>query len=180
MRYLMTYSLLNAWRYCLKSGELDEFIKTLNREPIETNEAMRLGNEFEAWAAENIPELQGAVRQAAVYKDVRIGGTAFLLYGKTDFIKAGVITDTKYTGHYDVGKFYGSPQHAMYFALIPEAIRFDYIVTTEKGDYSTERLYRESYYPAETPPIEGEISSFMGWLRANDLLKIYQEKWEAK
>lgn len=169
-RYLLTASLLNAWGYCVLSGDKEDFLKSLNREPIAKTEAMIRGDEFEAWAAENLPELQGAVRQAAIYREI----PGFLLYGKLDFLKAGTIYDTKHTSHYEVGKYYGSPQTSMYFALVPEARAFTYIVST-----GNENIFRETYRPNEAEPIALIANRFTNWLVQNDLFKIYQEKWSA-
>lgn len=177
-RYLMTASLLNAWKYAAGPHRTEEgretamasFLQTLYREPVPDNEAMRKGREFEEWARQNIPELQGSVYQASLYADI----PGYLLHGKLDFLRAGIITDTKRPVSYSVGKYFGSPQTAMYLRLVPEALQMDYLIGCNH------QLYRETYRRDEVPPIETYIASFRSWLKAMGIDNIFQEKWRAK
>lgn len=170
-KFLLTASLLNSWKYCVDNGTIEDFLTVLNREPTEATEAMQKGNEFEAWAIENLDELKGGAYQLVAYKEI----DGFLLYGRLDVLKCGTVYEIKYTGSYAVGKFYGSYQTPMYLALVPEAHRMVYIIGN-----TSENIYREEYTPAEVEPIEGIIKQFTAWLEANGLLTIYQTKWKAR
>jgi len=193
-RFLITQSLLSAWRWSLilETG-YDDFLKTLRREPIQPNKAMLDGIRFEnclnavldgaeiepthEWykpIMELYPTLYGAQQQASPSKDIVVDGISFVLYGKLDFLKAGVIYDTKYSKTYRVGKYIGSPQHPMYFALVPEAREFQYKICD--GKY----IYTETYRPDEVEPIERTIKNFMGFLDKMNLVETYTTAWRSK
>ena len=193
-RFLITQSLLSSWlwSYKLEDG-YDDFLKTLRREPIQQTKAMLEGIRFENClnavldGAEIEPthewykpitqlanELQGAQQQAALSKDVTIGGVGFVLYGKLDYLRAGIVYDTKYSKTYRVGKYLDSVQHPMYFALVPEAREFQYKICD--GKY----IYTETYRPDEVEPIERTIKHFMDFLDKQNLVKTYCEFWKSK
>lgn len=193
-RFLITQSLLSGWlwSYKLEDG-YDDFLKTLRREPIQQTKAMLEGIRFENClnavldGAEIEPthewykpitqlanELEGAQQQAALSKDVTIGGIDFVLYGKLDYLRAGIVYDTKYSKTYRVGKYLDSPQHPMYFALVPEAYEFQYKICD--GKY----VYTETYRPDDVEPIENMIEDFMRHLDKHNLVQIYTDKWRSK
>lgn len=193
-RFLITQSLLSSWQWGLKlENGYEDFLKTLRREPIQQTKAMLEGIRFENClnavldGAEIEPthewykpitqlanELQGAQQQAALYKDVTIGGMDFVLYGKLDYLRAGIVYDTKYSKTYRVGKYLDSVQHPMYFALVPESREFQYKICD--GMY----IYTETYSPDEVEPIERTIKHFMDFLDKQNLVKIYCDNWRSK
>lgn len=193
-RYLITQSLLSSWLYIYKSDDgYDDFLKTLHKEPIQPTRAMLEGQRFEnclnsvlngaeiepthEWykpIMELYPVLQSAQQQVALSKQVTVEGTEFVLYGVLDFLKAGVIYDTKFSKSYHVGKYLNSPQHPMYFALVPEAYEFTYLICD--GEY----IYKETYRPDEVEPIERTIKHFMDFLAKMNLVEVYKEKWRSK
>lgn len=123
--------------------------------------------------------INGGVWQAKLYKGISVGGRDFLLYGILDAVKAGVIYDIKYKtrplGSVDLPALYAdSPQHPMYFALCPEATRFEYLVS------DGELLYTEAYERGDTPPIEATIGDFMGYLERANLTGVYERHWAAR
>ncbi len=71
-----------------------------------------------------------------------------MCYGVLDYLKCGVIYDTKYSKTYKVNKYLDSPQHPMYFVLAPEAYEFQYKICD--GEW----IYTEIYRPGEVEPIE--------------------------
>lgn len=195
-KYLITPTLLNSWKYCVESdyGSLEDFIKTLNKEKITDEKklkAFKKGNEFEEYMIENYPDTMKGCYQVKVSKEIIVGGNRYLLYGKVDCLKAGVITDYKFTGVYDVGKFYGSYQTAVYLELVPEAYKMQYLISNnwqedkvennwEKDKYKFD-LYFEDYYKKDLKvDLEQEIISFINWLDKYDLLKLFEEKWKSK
>lgn len=196
-RLLITQSLLSAWGYLYKAYDPDtakkEFLKTLNREHIKQNPAMVAGIQFEnmvtACCGGNEPPaghtwrdgiietgsiVKGCQFQVPAYRGMLVDGIPFLLYGRLDGLRAGVIYDIKFSKAYQPGKYLDSPQHPMYFACVPEARRFDYVVYTGK------EVCVESYRPMDTEPIESTISHFIRYLEITGLDKIYIEKWRAK
>lgn len=193
-RYLITQSLLSSWLYIYKSDDgYDDFLKTLHKEPIQPTRAMLAGQRFEnclnsvlngaeiepthEWykpIMELYPVLQSAQQQVALSKQVTVEGTEFVLYGVLDFLKAGVIYDTKFSKSYHVGKYLNSPQHPMYFALVPEAYEFTYLICD--GEY----IYKETYRPDEVEPIERTIKYFLEFLENLNLMGIYKENWRSK
>lgn len=193
-KLLITQSLLSSWlwSYKLENG-YDDFLKTLRREPIQQTKAMLEGIRFEnclnavlngaeiepthEWykpIMELYPTLYGSQQQAAPSCEMVIDEVRFLLYGKLDFLKAGIIYDTKYSKTYSVGKYLDSPQHPFYFALVPEAREFQYKICD--GKY----IYTETYYPDEVEPIERTIKHFMDFLDKQCLVDIYCDNWRSK
>lgn len=192
--FLITQSLIGSWLWALKlENGYEDFLKTLRREPIQQTKAMLDGIRFEnvlnavlngaeiepthEWykpIMELYPTLYGAQQQARVSRDISVQGISFVLYGVLDFLKAGIITDTKYSKTYRVGKYLDSPQHPFYFALVPEAIEFQYKICD--GRY----VYTEIYRPDETEPIERTIKQFMDFLDKMGLVKTYCENWRSK
>lgn len=201
MRYLMTHSLLSSWLYAMKDNPYEdlttekdnfqEFLTVLRREPTETNEAMQNGIEFEDLVtnilngdADTDHKWYEAAQKAARYvfgglaqyrakAETEIDGVTVLLYGRLDWLRAGVIYDTKFSKGYERGKYVTSTQHPMYFAIIPEAVEFVYIVSNGT-DVWTERYRRD-----EAADIRVIIADFFSWLKENNLWETYTEKWVA-
>jgi hypothetical protein len=201
--YLVTHSLLSSWLYAMRSNPYEditterdpeeEFLRVLRREPTETTEAMRNGIEFEdlvtniaagqeedvghKWydaAARCAQKVEGGVTQYKAKKQIEVSGLRVLLYGRIDFLKAGVVIDTKFSKSYERGKYIDSTQHPVYLSLIPEAHSFMYLVSNGS------EVWTETYRRDETPPIEPTIAEFFQWLEDNSLMEIYKEHWEAK
>lgn len=202
--YLITQSLLSSWEYLFSCYEdkcdeaYESFVKTLKREPTEQTDAQRKGTEFETevykvvrgedrqphpeWengikaVAELLNGCQVQVKEKAV---LEVGENKFLLYGVLDALGAGVIKDVKFStrsfGSTDLaGRYLESPQHPAYFRLVPEAYRFDYIVS------DGEDVYVESYFRKNTPPIDGLINQFVVSIKDMGLWELYQKHWVAK
>ena len=193
-RYLITQSLLSSWLWSYKMEDgYDDFLKTLRREPVQQTKAMLDGIRFEnvlnaalkgaeiepnhEWYApisELYWTLRGAQQQAAISKDITVQGVGFVLYGRLDYLKAGIVYDAKYSKTYHVGKYIDSPQHPMYLALVPEAREFQYKICD--GKY----VYTETYHLDEVEPIENTIKHFMDFLDKMHLVDIYCDAWRSK
>ena len=196
----ITQTLLSSWLGSFKYDTgYDDFICTLNREKKQPTKAMLDGIKFEncvnnvldgatidethEWygvVTELAEYLAGAQKQVHLFRDIVVDGQPILLHGVLDFLKAGVIYDTKYSvstknsrGYY-LNKYLGSPQTPMYLALVPEARRFEYLVSD--GEW----VYKEVYPREIVPPIEPTIKQFLIYLDKHDLMKIYEEKWRVK
>ena len=175
--YLITASLLNAWHRLITptlwdkdiEEEKAEFMRVLNREPTPTNEYIEKGFAFEKWCEENLIKTKGGVYQVALKKEVG----NYLLYGRLDCLKAGVIYDYKFSSRYEVGKFYNNFQTSMYLELVPEAYKMSYIITkTDK--FNVDDIYVEEYRREEARPIKLDIDLFMKWIVDNGYS---MEKW---
>ena len=193
-KYLITQSLLSSWLYVYKSEDgYESFIKALNKEPVQLTQAMLDGNRFEnlvsavnkgnpldpahewyAGVTETAKILKGSAEQVKLSTEIIIDDITLVLYGVLDNLKAGVIYDTKMSRAYHYGKYYDSPQHSMYFKLCPEAYKFTYIVFNGKD------VFTETYYPYDTPPIEGYIKMFFKFLNRMNLINIYKDIWISK
>lgn len=169
--YLITASLLNSWSYLLESeyGNIKDFEKVLAKVPTPTTEAIETGFAFEKWCEQNFEETKGGIFQMTAKKVVG----NYLLYGRMDCVKAGVIYDYKYTKKYEPGKFLENAQTAMYLELLPEAKKVSYIIT-DKKDFSN--LYREDYTREEIQPIMQTVNQFIAWINRNGYS---MEKWVA-
>lgn len=191
----ITQSLLSAWLWLYKlDNGYEDFLNVLNRVKTPPTEAMLNGQRFEGLInacldGQAIPEghewteqvqccvniLQGAQKQVTVFKDISIDGQDFLLHGVLDFLKEGKIYDTKFSKSYNAyNKYLTSPQTPMYFALVPEARSFEYLICD--GKY----VYSERYTPDEVLPIEYTIKCFMRFLSDQRLTSIYIDKWGMK
>ena len=135
-KFLLTQSLLSSWQYALKSGEWGELLSTLRREKKPQSKAILDGIRFEnvvhavSEGAQISPEqewykpiveiceiiTQGQY-QVKASRPLVVDGVEFVCFGILDFLKAGVIYDTKFSKTYRVGKYLDSPQHPMYFYL---------------------------------------------------------------
>lgn len=202
-RYLITQTLLSSWAYCFNAAEgyeaeaKEDFLRTLRREPKETNENMKNGIEFENevyMAAASLPRpphkkweegivkvapiIQGAPVQVKASRELQVGDMTFLVYGILDALKAGTIYDVKFLNSKmkDVelaGKYLESPQHPAYFYLVPEAFEFQYLVSDGKD------LYIEKYSREESRHISEFIAEFINSITQLGLLDIYKEHWKS-
>lgn len=126
-------------------------------------------------AASKVADMvRGAKLQYVARKPVTIEGIDFLLYGRLDALKEGIIFDIKFSGSYERGKFRDSTQHPMYYELIPEAMNFTYVVS---NGYD---VWTEVYWFDQISRIEPVIKDFIQWLQDMDLLDTYKEYWGAR
>lgn len=184
-KYLITPSLLNSWKYAIslenEYGNLEEFIKTLSREPMESSEAIENGFKFEEYMIRNYEPTKNGSYQVKLSKNITTKTGTYVLYGRLDCLKAGTIYDYKYTESYDVGKFYGSYQHPIYFEICPEADKFEYLISNNYKEGKEDiNLYHEIYYKEDVKvDLEQEIDNFVEWLKINNLYNLFCEKWES-
>ena len=198
-RYLITPSLLNSWGWIwncedtvqstdndlisledkvelVRKKAFEDFVKTLNRIPSEPNEYMKAGIEFEEECYKGntcvSPIIEGGAYQIVGKKDTEVNGMKFLMYGRLDVLKGGIIYDIKRIWRYSLPKYAKSYQHQFYFELFPNAYKFEYLA------FDGNKLHREVYFPSKNErEIEDVISNFIQWLKENDLFEIYKEKW---
>jgi len=200
-KYLITPSLLNSWAYirtcvdgvveansdtmCLEDKKtmrqeeaFKSFLKTLYREPIETNVYMKQGIEFEesCYRGETCisPIIENGAYQISGTKDVEVEGIDFVMYGRLDVLKGGVIYDIKRDMKYSPQKYLKSYQHGFYLELFDTANKFEYLI------YDGNNLHIETYYRDQCESMESVIGLFVRWLKKNNLLDIYLTNWESK
>lgn len=187
----ITQTLLSSWLGSFKyDSGYDDFLKTLNREPKQPTTAMLDGVRFEScvnnvldgatidetheWykvVMELADYLRGSQKQVNLFREIEVDGQRILLHGVLDFLRAGVIFDTKFSKNYYLNKYLSSPQCPLYMALVPEARRFEYISCD--GKY----IYKEVYPREIVPSIEPTIRQFLKYLDMHRLMEIYKEKW---
>lgn len=200
-RYMITHSLLSSWLYAMKGNPYEdatterdayaEFLTVLRREPTPTTEAMQKGIDFENlvtaitegkgdssndWyeAAEKVAQIvKDAPLQVKASREIQVNGMTILLYGRLDSLKAGVIRDIKFSSGYERGKYIDSTQHPTYFEIVPEAIRFEYIISNGR------EVWTEAYTREDTRSIIPVISDFLYWLQDTGNMEIFTEKWVA-
>lgn len=190
--YLITPSLLNAWQYMFictydKDEELHEeliakaqksFIDTLNRIPSEPNEYMKLGIEYEEECykgnTECSPIIAGGSYQIVGKKEITVSGMNFLMYGRLDVLKEGIIYDIKRVQKWNLGKYRYSHQHAFYLELFPQAYKFEYLI------WDGNALHKEDYMKEDVENIGSVIANFIKYLETNNLIEIYKKKWKTK
>lgn len=189
----ITKTLLDSWLWTYKRDDgWEDFLSTLNRERKPPTKAMLDGTRFEnclnsVLDGEKIPqdhewyapitemsmELWGSRQQVVLFQECVVDGQMFLLHGVLDYLRVGRIWDCKFTKNYHLNKYYwdGTAQTSMYFALVPEARDFTYIVSDGKW------VYRERYPREIVPPIENYIKNFVKFLKQHGLWEVYAEKW---
>ena len=199
--YLITPSLLNSWTWiweCInsvkeadsdtisledKQSEVQEkayndFLKTLRREKIEPNEYMLAVIEFEKQCYEGktciSPIIEGGAYQIVGKKKVQVCGLNFLMYGRLDVLKGGIIYDIKRVWKYTLPKYKWSTQHGFYLDLFDKANKFEYLI------FDGNKLHIETYYREQYIPTVDVIENFINWLKDKDLLNIYLEYWKSK
>ena len=186
-KYLITPSLLNSWKYAISLendyGNLEDFKKVLSKEPMEEKEAIITGYKYEEFMINNYETTKNGCYQVKLSKDIETKTGKYVLYGRLDCLKAGKIFDYKYTGSYDVGKFYNNYQTLVYFELCPEAKEFEYLICNNYSDKKALEelnIYHEIYQREDIKnDIKIEIDDFISWLKENNLYELYCEKWES-
>jgi hypothetical protein len=197
MKYWMTQSLLSSYAYFSSAEDLfsekayQSFLSTLRREEKEPTRAMKAGIQFEAdinalvaggafesknekWdkAVRRFSRIcAGGQSQAPASAELTCCGLDLVLYGVCDYIKAGTIYDIKKVTRYEYGKYQNSPQHSMYFHLVPGARRFDYLV------FDGSFCYRETYRPHDCRSIDRIICEFFHSLESLGLIEDYKTFW---
>ena len=87
-------------------------------------------------------------------------GAIPVLYGKLDYLKAGIIYDTKYSPRYpskgNANNYIAVPSTPCTLRLCRKAREFQYKICD--GKY----IYTETYRPDEVEPIERTIKHFHG------------------
>ena len=92
MKYLITPSLLNSWKYAISQendyGNLEDFKKVLAKEPFEETEAIKLGFQFEDFMIKNYEPTKYGCYQVKLSKDISTKTGNYVLYGRIDCLKA--------------------------------------------------------------------------------------------
>jgi hypothetical protein len=194
-KFYITQTLLSAWDYVYKTDNgYEDFLRTLRKEPFQPTKQMLEGMQFEAmvnatldgnpppddhkWAeaiTATADYLNGAQQQVVLSKTVNLDGMELVLYGIADFVKAGVIYDTKKSSTYHYGKYLQSPQWHMYLEMLPEAYKFEFVVFDGKDVY-TEAYTRDD----EQENIYNKIRNFFAFLERMNLMEVYKEYWKSK
>lgn len=202
-RYRITASLLNSWQqiwdcadYVFESEndtlsyedkleearqkKIKEFVDVLNRIPIPDNEYMKKGREYEALVCNGgdsifSPIIEDGAFQVTLTRNVDIDDIPITLYGVLDVLKGGRIMDIKRVKTYKYPKYRESHQHSMYLYLYENAIDFTYLICDDKGEHHYENYIREN-----CEDILKVVSDFISWLKANDLIEIFKQKWQMK
>ena len=185
---LLTQTLINSWLYLFQvnDGEYydkayQDFLKTLKRIPLEDNEIFARGREFEKKVIngeykEIYDIIKGGSYQVSKKKELVVDNLDFIVYGIADFIKNGVIYDTKRVNQYELQKYQYSSQHLIYLYLFDDCYEFTYLIVD-----NTDTTYEETYKRNDlTLTIDTLIHNFISFLKENNLFNIYLENWKGK
>ena len=193
-KFYITQTLLSAWDYSYKTDTgYEDFLRTLRKEPFQPTKKMLDGMQFEAmvnaaldgnpppedhkWAeavTATADYLKGATQQVVLSKTVKFRDMELVLYGIADFLRAGVIHDTKKSTSYEYGNYLQAPQWQMYLEMLPEAYKFEYVVFNGKD------VYTESYTRDDGEDIYRKIGHFFDFLDRMGLREIYEANWKSK
>ena len=120
--------------------------------------------------------VKGSIWQQSVKKDLKIGNSEFLLYGRTDVIKRDTVFDIKFTSNYELGKFQDSSQHLIYLYCsgLP---KFSYLISDGK-DWWQEDYFNHTGVESE---IKSKVSEFLDYLEGDKEAKeLYFNNWISK
>lgn len=198
MRYLLTPSLYNSWRYynSREDSKKSDFLDTLLRKQFEPNDAMLKGIKLEndvvtvskgkALDGETLDYtqcvneiadlLKGCLWQQKAMFDLTINGQRFLMYGKADALKRDWCYDVKFTKNYDIGKFQKSIQHPVYLRGLG-APNFRYVISDGFN------VWCEDYHnsPELQEEMESRVAEMVAGIFADDEFReAYIEKWQSK
>lgn len=164
-----------------------EFINVLKRVKTPPTEHMLKGIEFENRVVQGLepvfsPIVAGAAYQVTLTRDAIVDNIPIRVVGVIDFLKAGIIIDTKRVIRYKYPKYKTSHQHPAYFFLLPQCRIFDYLICDDNVESKDEakRLkayHKERYERENCEDILKVISQFFSWLKANDLFDLYIQNW---
>lgn len=198
MRYLITPTLYNAYRYYISCDperaeqKYKEFLGTLTKQGFTPTPAILKGFKFEddirAYcdgkltnpneAIKEIGEMvKGGIWQTKVSVEIEVNGLKILLYGKPDVIKADVIDDIKRSGYYEIGKYRESLQHLiyMYCSQIP---KFRYLIGYGTGDVPSGVAVEDYYLTEDTlQQIKTKCAELLNWLEVTGLMDTYKKYW---
>lgn len=183
--YKITQTLLNSWLYLYQVDEeyyekaYQDFLKVLNKEPIEDNEIFQRGREFETQClsgeqSEVYDIIKGSAYQVSKSKKLVVDNLNIYLLGIADFIKNGVIYDTKRVNKYDLQKYSYSSQHIIYLDLFSDCYKFVYLVV-DNSNTMYEEVYRRQDLQIDSKML---IHNFLEYLTTNNLLNVYLDKWK--
>lgn len=117
---------------------------------------------------------QGGFWQPALSEIYDNGLQSFVLYGRLDVLKLGII-DVKFSKTFEVGKYKNCPQVRMYMHLAKQAPDMTFVVSnghTVMTDY---------FIRQDVEPIEPLVNDFWNWLnRYPEYLSLYIENWKSK
>lgn len=198
-KYRITQTLLSNYAWIFKKDEgYEEFLKCLNREKTPPTEAMLNGIRFENCVnavLDGMPispdhewfdcvtflgeYLKGSQQQVSLFRDIEVDGITFTVHGILDYLRNGVIFDTKFSqGYADLFlnpkpciKYLDSPQTPAYFYLVPNARKFEYVICDGRF------VYREDYAREDVVPIGVLIKEFMDFLDRQNLVDTYCKFW---
>jgi hypothetical protein len=197
---LITASLLNSWSYLFedledeaseeKYKEFLEYLENDKTKPRIPNKYMLEGIWFENECCKgNVEGISNLIKdgcfQLSASKKATIDGQDFLMYGKLDCLKEGIIYDIKKNSYYEVGKYFGSYQHHFYMELIPEAYKFVYLIGVDNSqDVYAETgikysIFEETYTRKECHSLEQTIREFIEWLKRKNLYETYERNWRS-
>lgn len=184
-------SYLNMKNKVYKDSE-ENFLKTLNRIPLEDNFFLRRGNYFEDRVTRNWREpfhkvVKGCDTQVYVEKDVEMENRDFdiKINGFIDFVSKDkkIVYDTKRVNRWDDDKYDSSVQHDFYMWAIPESEKFYYLVGEGRS------WFADNYFQVEYVKLSEEenkklfvdlINEFLDYLIEKDLLDTYKKHYFSK
>ena len=203
-RYVITQSQISSWAYCHSCGPdyaeeaVSDFEALLRKEPRETSPAALNGIEFEDAVydiVKGVPRththpkwesgiqavatiIKGSQLQVKGSRPLTCCGMDFLVYGKLDALRAGVIRDVKFSnkGFSSAelqGKYLESPQHPLYMYIWPDAYKFEYVVSDGTD------VYVETYTRDQTRDAKDVISEFIRGISDMGLLETYKKYQQA-
>jgi len=186
--YKITASLLNSWENIFNCDVDDEisardfFIKTLKRERFYPSlELLRTVDFIKQCEQMNYAPISYIIKdgqfKVRVGKDYIIDDVNVRVLGYLDVLKQGSIYDIKRVTEYNLQDYFKDYKHHIYFALVPDATEFEYLIADGYNDDEI-TLYTEKYYRENAKNIEMIIKVFFSWLEDVNLFDTYKKYWQ--
>ena len=200
MRYLVTASLYNAYKFLLSCSEDKyeqkkmEFVKTLRREKSAPTPLMLRGINFEnavrSYTEGKPPQnkviqeigdiVKGGTWQEKVKGEIEVAGLKILLYGIMDVKCPPIINDIKRPNNYALGKYYDGIQHLLYLHCT-QLPRFRYLVAYGVADEPQDWTAEDYHLDDNTlPMLKERIAEMLNWFEGAGFMPLYKEFWQAK
>lgn len=142
-----------------------------DREDLEKTQKKEDNAEYMDTVREVAGYTQGGLWQMPVNMPCTINGTGFLLYGRLDVMKLGIL-DVKFSGTYEHNKYLDNPQLRMYMTIVQHAPWMQFIVSDGK------RVYQDYFERQDVEPVFPLVADFWNWVSTYPKYRnIFTSKW---
>jgi len=186
--YKITASLLNSWQMifdCEPEEELvtyDNFMRILRRERMAPKlDMLRVVDFIKQCENNKIKNISNIIVNGSfqnyVERDYIVDDMNVRVSGLLDVLKEGIIYDIKRVDDYELQDYYTDWKPSVYFALVPEAYEFRFLIASGYNDEYLDIL-TEKYTRDKAIHMRIVIKMFYNWLQDMKLFDVYKNNWQ--